>query len=81
MNFFKLLWHQLYIVGVFYFIAYFVSSSLDVFINQNLISFILSGALYSIIIAGFIYLIPQSISMKRVEIDRHIKQLKIKLLH
>jgi O-antigen/teichoic acid export membrane protein len=66
----KILWHQLYILVIFYCTAYGVTKLLATMFVSNIIVFFLSGVIYSVVVALFILLVPQSVSLNRRQINQ-----------
>ncbi len=65
--FYRLLFHQFYVVVFFIFLAYF--SSLIIFIDNVVINFLVTGVVYTLIVLLFVYMFPVVFATTREEIN------------
>ena len=73
LSFIKFFTHQLLIIYIFFIFAFLANKISIIFIEHNLIYFIISALIYYILILFFLYNFPFLISLKKYKINKFIK--------
>lgn len=79
LSFPKYLLHQFYVLGLFLICAYFSRWIIQLYIVSNIISFLLSGFIYTLLILIIVYLNPQFISLSKYERDHILLRIYHKI--